>query len=1221
MAQKPDRDVTRRAVEKATPAIAKARDLLKTIIYTGPDQIMMTNNDILQGAADGNPNMLKHLANADVSAVDNKILDSMLEQGLIGNRQEDIMVLPRTPGGLPGAGNLGARSGPQPGQARGIPQTTPGPEVPGVPNPDKLVELFTGYTSGQMSREDLIGQLHTFSQGQGGILGLLEGMEKEGKGNSTGSGIDQMGGVMQPNQSMHTIPGSSVPGGASLTGPGKQPFGPIPQMTEPLDKRHQRISQLLQTYGIVPEDADQMSTELNPNEQGVPYAWEQEQINLTFGDDPRTSTGMGTGNVTKQGAFDAARASHAASIKSLSDDQIWDVINAQAPNAPMTNADINVDYTPRSQVSRDQGGTMSTGWEAPEEDDYEEQVSTFNVNVQPNIVWDPVRGQHIDTNKMSLLPPPAPAAPQETGQLVWDNDSGQMVDSGTWMPPKAGPGLNAAQLSQAQNPGGGAYGDMAQQATQNFYTQGGGAVGDMSAAADTVRATPAIDGGAYGDMGTAATNRAMEQGGGAYGDMSAAADTVTQRNFPGAYGDAAWTAQYTPPVIPPRGPNAVMQDPNQAMGFIGSGNLLDPLGIINRLNQRGLRQQETGRTIQDPQGPITAGGPNTNPNEMGNIPDNQGNMPPVDPNNPAANPYAGNRWSMYTPEWMEGHNAFMEGYRQGTGASSASGVLGDAWMRPTDDTGATVTTELGQAGPMFDPKTAADPAYKAWQDYVTAQNQAPDWAAPEFEDTMANEAFKSGQPRRIGGQWTTGIRSVNDPGSTDRMGVDFSSGSYAYPELTALMSSFTPEALKGQQGMTLGGKLIEAFARLGDARITGQISEADRNLKASIAHFDQIVDENKQSFDEEYKTMTALGEHTQNVPGAGRMLVEREDGTQYWAFPQETKLTVARKAEEFKQAMQIFAATGYIPQLDETGTDFIRNENGSIKQDATTTNPTLERELSFAELEQKRETDMSALFGTLVSFGDLKDEEGKQITGIAAGAETLPGQEFAFTKLLKSAELAGRMMEYDDQGNMVEMTGADGKPIDTFAARRYAWDSGVQKKQVTLAQEQAELASERANLEAATAQYGQDLQSQIAAGQLQEAVTARKELTLSNKRKDDLALRQLKVNTLLALADPSTMLFAKRYGLFDHLGAAIGVNFDDEDIPEPPPMVEPGTYPTMKMLQDATPGERQIMLAEVASFGGDMYEHAASQARVEDVRRWTPGSTPLRRNPVKAVSR
>ena len=78
---------------------------------------------------------------------------------------------PRTPGGMPDSGSVNP-GGPMPS----VPQNRGQSMGAGVspPDPGKLEELFTQYTSGQMSREDLISQLHTFSEGQGGILGLLE---------------------------------------------------------------------------------------------------------------------------------------------------------------------------------------------------------------------------------------------------------------------------------------------------------------------------------------------------------------------------------------------------------------------------------------------------------------------------------------------------------------------------------------------------------------------------------------------------------------------------------------------------------------------------------------------------------------------------------------------------------------------------------------------------------------------------------------------------------------------------------------------------------------------------------------------------------------------------------------------------------------------------------------------------------------------------------------
>ena len=99
------------------------------------------------------------------------------------------------------------------------------------------------------------------------------------------------------------------------------------------------------------------------------------------------------------------------------------------------------------------------------------------------------------------------------------------------------------------------------------------------------------------------------------------------------------------------------------------------------------------------------------------------------------------------------------------------------------------------------------------------------------------------------------------------------------------------------------------------------------------------------------------------------------------------------------------------------------------------------------------------------------------------------------------------------------------------------------------------------------------------------------------------------------------MLFVQRYNLLDDLGAALGIDFSVEQIPQPQPMIEPGTYPTMKMLQDASPGERQIMMAETAAWGGAAIENADAQAAMERVRDWTPGSRPLQRGVVTTASR
>jgi len=136
------------------------------------------------------------------------------------------VVLPKTNTGLPGPPPN------TPPAISGLPKMGPGPgpSVPGEPDPEKLVELFTAYTSGQISRDDLLQQLHDFSTGEGGILKLLEGMQT------------------QPGRQTGEVPAA----------------GSTPKQAAPLDQRHQRISQLLQQFGLKPDDAALMSTELNP---------------------------------------------------------------------------------------------------------------------------------------------------------------------------------------------------------------------------------------------------------------------------------------------------------------------------------------------------------------------------------------------------------------------------------------------------------------------------------------------------------------------------------------------------------------------------------------------------------------------------------------------------------------------------------------------------------------------------------------------------------------------------------------------------------------------------------------------------------------------------------------------------------------------------------------------------------------------------------------------
>jgi len=181
---------------------------------------------------------------------------------------------PRTPGGMPDSGRVNP-GGPMPSMPKMGPG--PGPTAPGVPDPGKIEELFDQYTSGQITRQDLISQLHTFSEGQGGILGLLEGMQEQPDQGMPGMQPQQPTQPGQPMQGMQpgqppqpgALPGSPQGpgvGGDPMIAPGAAKT-PIPSLTETLDARHQQISLMLQGFGLGPADADQMSTLLNPHNE------------------------------------------------------------------------------------------------------------------------------------------------------------------------------------------------------------------------------------------------------------------------------------------------------------------------------------------------------------------------------------------------------------------------------------------------------------------------------------------------------------------------------------------------------------------------------------------------------------------------------------------------------------------------------------------------------------------------------------------------------------------------------------------------------------------------------------------------------------------------------------------------------------------------------------------------------------------------------------------
>jgi hypothetical protein len=1088
------------------------------------------------------------------------------------------MVLPTqpqrgvSPGGMPGPPMQGQGRGPNVGMPRAqspVPSSVPGVDnVAGTPDPDKIVELFTAYTSGELSRDQLISQLSVLSEGQGGILGLLEDMENPPEG-------------QQDNAMLATSPNPM--GGEGL--PSISPPGTIPPLEEPLDERHKRIAALIMQYGLTPEDANQMSTELNPR--------------MTSGYGALFQEGPG-GRVVEL--------EHQSQVEAMRKDSgNWQEIPADQESNYMNPGGFSIKEPGGGYLGTPTGtfkgmDQSDPNYVAPGGPAEGMQSSNRNVRVSGREPGD-IRDRSRVTGSLPSI------QPTETGELVWAEELGQMVDSGTMMTPKATGGLDATGLAEIQRQDaqrkleleqGGAYGDMGQEATRQEMIRQGGAYGDMAAAAPSIQ--PTLQGGAVGDMSQAATNESIRQGGGAYGDMSSAADTVRRRNYPNIAGDMGQTrtdpdleARYQAgPTIPEDiGGKEISLEAYEAykaqrvpgLAQIGSG----PSGtntdqIMDGLNWLKDKLEQTGDWLGDTEGSEirmpSAGEIGTFVQELiyplaGGV-DNEP-KPGTIPGSPV-NPY---------------------------------GIQGDLSAQPKpppDDPlfGAGVGKITGrERGEPGGPSVVEGP--------VDVLGQAP--ASYKGTDvTPTEEGYATG----ITEPEVTGFKTVDD---------------FDVPELKTFLNSLSDEARTGEAGEMLTQQLVDSLTQISQQRMVGNVQLAQTNTQAAIAFLDRAAAVSRESAKQE------LAEKQQDIDKGLAI------GELTGKYGKEDKLTFAAKTEEYRRVIERFAATGEVPQIDSKGnfiTEGMYIGPGKDISKGVKATETFEKEMSYAELAQEREISMTETFGRLLNF----DRTGKMMpTGgdPLATMETLEAQAFGFTKLMQTAEQGGLLMEYDSSSGKMQpmmMEGTDPKyidddrssptynptgigpvPIDTMAARRYAWDKDINMQREKWQAQQIENDTYGLELQAATVQYGQQLSALIEAGKLAEAIEVRKEKSLNDKRVLDNKKNEFKVNTLLALANkPSTMLFAQRSGILDDLGLALGVDFSGEDIPTPGRMSTPGQLPTARELQNLSPTDQQIMLAEVAAYDmlGQGYLPVEALGKLTQ---WQPGSKPIRRTALTSEAR
>jgi len=297
--------------------------------------------------------------------------------------------------------------------------------------------------------------------------------------------------------------------------------------------------------------------------------------------------------------------------------------------------------------------------------------------------------------------------------------------------------------------------------------------------------------------------------------------------------------------------------------------------------------------------------------------------------------------------------------------------------------------------------------------------------------------------------------------------------------------------------------------------------------------------------------------------------------------------TLAARVEKNKAAMEQAKLSGIVPTLDSEG-NFITGTDADAETLAA-------RTVTMTETEKlnQRNQNMTQLFGTWMP-GDP-----------TSAINTLERDKFGLTKAIAAAEISGLIPTGYGTG-------------ETLAAKRMAWERDVSRQNANTQTELATNSARRNEIDLQISQNKITSDQLIASGQLAEAIETRKDATFLAKQRLDIEREKMKLDTLTALSNPATYLFAVRYGLLEQIGGTLGISWGDDVISSADlsRMVEPGTFPSLTDFQNATPVEREIMLAEVASSGGFTTDEA-----VRRILEGAPGGRDIRRTALVGVSR
>ena len=1069
---------------------------------------------------------------------------------------------PRTPGGMPDSGSVNP-GGPMPS----VPQNRGQSMGAGVspPDPGKLEELFTQYTSGQMSREDLISQLHTFSEGQGGILGLLE------KSDTTPGEDTSMPSMPGPAGPAGPMPGA-MPGAASGTMPGPMPSDipgqpttnalgeEIPPLEEPLDERHQHISRLLQEYGLESHDADQMSSVLNPHAAGHRKEWsDDEGLWMETWDDPEkqkasllTPEQGGHSGIWYDPTVTAASGSGNINAEGLSGAGALE--ERMRAGLGTTTGSRGAGYVSRT------GEDGSTSLEFLGDRDLLPKGSQADTAASNRALGAGGQAKGVESawSDQRQYADDEGVAPGRSFGITYDETSGKYYTSGGQEVRQSGSTASKAVVPEIVKP---------------IETGIQGDIPDKPILGDPNQRTAFNDfwGGFYDPKDYQRTHHNIppKTKGPAYWDK------VTETWFPnegvfkqfqdwskpggeGAfYGNPEITPEFSHWIDPVTGniiPTWKLQDKSKS----GWGNK-KKIGIAKNSTRIVVDyKDDEDKTVTKTYNVNTSGMSQTEINALRSdmingfyIPFNADGSPTV----------GADRWQPgYDP-----NNPLKAGGKN----PSASTIHSFAGGSRTKETGGEIVKPGGDLPPGWEFVDAGDGntvlVNKTTGESVDVTSDGtyklPPSATPPVGDG----------PEGSGGAGAGDLRA-EVVGALDMAGAT----RYEFPVLYDAVHQLVSEEVSPLANEDVAQTLLTVIASIENTKQTLREGTTNRMFDVTQRLLDEKAADARAALDRDVQKGALIGEI-------------------------DNTITAAKQAEDVARIFEAARQAGQVPvwdsqnekwMLSEIPPDMLNNvidDTGQLSLEAKM----FSQNLAATKEDKIRnyQISLASLFGTtgVIQYAD----DGTKLSDNAdlAVQQTLEARKFGLTEAIAAAEITGviptemhhgtRPRTVMEDGYVLPAINISGMP--TLEAKRFALEKDLKWADTQYRADQLNLESRRVNNNYTIEENKISLQRHIANGELAEAVEARKDQTWLASEKLRLDRDKMKVDVLMSLNTPATFLFANRSGLLDNIGAALGIDFSDSVPSSIPSLINPNTIPTLIEFNAATPEHQQMMLVEMAS--------------------------------------